>query len=99
MAKLVFPSVGKPYRGFVGEVRGWFKRIASWAENSPGGKAVVNTQIAALAAYTGYTQALPSTSVEVKSGVKFTAPAITGTYVNGYTATVVNGVITALVAS
>ena len=50
MAKLVFPSVGKPYRGFVGECRGWFKRIASWAENSPGGKAVVNTQLAVLAA-------------------------------------------------
>lgn len=42
---------------------------------------------------------VPSTSKVIKSGVKFTGPAITGSYVNGYTATIVAGAITALVAS
>lgn len=42
---------------------------------------------------------LPTTSKLVKSGVKYTGPAITGTYVNGYTLTIVNGAITAIVAS
>ena len=44
MAKLVFPSVGAPYRGFVGEVRGWFQRIASYAVKSPGSLATLRAQ-------------------------------------------------------
>ena len=42
---------------------------------------------------------LPSTAKVVKSAVKYTGPAITGSYVNGYTFTIVNGQITAIVAS
>lgn len=42
---------------------------------------------------------LPGTQKIITSAVKVTAPAITGTYVNGYTFTIVNGNITAIVAS
>lgn len=42
---------------------------------------------------------LPSTVAAVTNAVKQTLPAITGTYTNGYTFTVTNGVITAIVAS
>jgi hypothetical protein len=35
----------------------------------------------------------------VQSGVEFLAPAITGSYVNGYTLTIANGVVTAIAAS
>ena len=42
---------------------------------------------------------LASTKAVVSSTVKVTMPVATGTYVNGYTFTVVNGVITAAVAS
>lgn len=42
---------------------------------------------------------LPSTDKIVKSGVKYLGPAITGTYTNGYTLTIVNGAITAIAAS
>lgn len=41
----------------------------------------------------------PGTSKVVKSTVKFLAPATTGSYVNGYTLTIANGVVTAIVAS
>ncbi len=42
---------------------------------------------------------LPTTVKEVVSGVKYTMPQATGSYVNGYTFTVVAGAITAAVAS
>lgn len=42
---------------------------------------------------------LPSTDKIIKSTVKYTGPAITGTYVNGYTFTIAAGQITAIVAS
>jgi len=42
---------------------------------------------------------LATTVAPVVSGVKVTMPNVTGTYVNGITFTVVNGVITAAVAS
>ena len=44
-------------------------------------------------------QDVGATQKVLSSGVKFTGPAITGTYVNGYTPTIVNGVVTGLVAS
>ena len=99
MAKLVFPSVNAPYRGFVGEVRGWFNRIASFAEKSPDAKAVINTQLGVLATDLGFVQPIATNQRTLTSGVKVTAPAITGTYVNGYTFTIVGGNITAIVAS
>lgn len=99
MAKLVFPSVGAPYRGFVGEVRGWLSRIASYAEKQPGAKAAINTQLAVLLANTGYVPTIPSNQKLITTAVKVTAPAATGTYVDGYTFTIVGGNITAIVAS
>jgi hypothetical protein len=101
MAKLVFPSVNAPYRGFVGEVRGWLNRTASWLEKSPGGKATLESQIKAFVTQTDLTvtDPLPSTQKIIVSGTKVTAPEITGTYVDGYTFTIVDGTITAIVAS
>lgn len=99
MAKLVFPSVAAPYRGFVGEVRGWFSRIASYTEKSPASAAVINTQLQTLATKTGFQSAIPSTSKKIDTGVKVLAPAITGSYTNGYTFTIVGGNVTAIVAS
>lgn len=42
---------------------------------------------------------IPTTSKIIKSTVKVIMPAATGSYVNGYTFTIVNGAITAAVAS
>lgn len=82
MSRLVFPSVGAPYRGFVGEVRGWFQRIASSVEKSPGSAAAINTQIAVLAAATGYQTALPATQAIVTNNQKITGVTGTGTVAN-----------------
>lgn len=99
MSKLVFPSIlpaSIPYRGFVSEARTWFQRIASWAEkNGPESRAELARQIAPLTAVVG----VPSNQIVVTSGVEFAGPAISGTYVNGYTLTIVGGVVTAIVAS
>lgn len=138
MAKLVFPSVPAPYRGFVGEVRGWLSRIASFVERSPGatgstthilaqvqvlvnklgGSLNANNAVLSLRNYLGaaYTPVrtvvfkaqpgvtpdqvwLGSTELPLISGTKVLGPAITGSYTNGYTFTIVNGAITAVVAS
>ena len=55
--------------------------------------------IAAIAAVGGGAVADGSTNLLVQSGVEFAAPAIGGAYVNGYTLTIVNGVVTAINAS
>ena len=71
--------------------------------NNPGRLASANAAASAalvsLAAAGADAVVTGSTVRIVQSGVKFNAPAITGTYVNGYTLTVVNGVVTAIVAS
>lgn len=47
----------------------------------------------------GATGVLTGSTVKViSSGVEFASPEATGVYVNGYTPTIVNGVVTALVA-
>lgn len=101
MAKLVFPSVNAPYRGFMGEVRGWLNRMASWVEKSPGGKATLQAQVKAFADQAGLdvSTPIPSTSKVIASSTKYLAPAITGTYINGYTFTITDGNIVAIVAS
>lgn len=135
MSKLVFPGAGAPYRGFIGEVRGWLQRIGSYHDKSPasatalraqlqvlvnklGGSLNANNAVLAVRNYLGaaYTPArtavfkaqpgstpdqvwLGSTELPLISGTKVTGPAVTGTYVNGYTFTIVNGAITAIVAS
>lgn len=52
----------------------------------------------ALAAAGAGAVATGSTILVAQSGVEFLAPAITGSYVNGYTLTIVNGLVTAIVA-
>lgn len=134
MAKLAFPQVVAPYRGFVGEVRGWMNRIATWSDRvDAAGKAVMATQIrplveklsgilltvgvgnVALHNYQGnaYTPArtlevvggatphvrMYTTALPLTSGTKVLMPAATGSYTTGYTFTIVNGAITAVVAS
>lgn len=93
MAKLVFPSVNAPYRGFMGEVRGWLNRTASWLEKSPGGKATLETQLKAFGEQTGLDLAapLPSTSAVVSNGDTLTTTSPDGTV----TLTVTDGVVTA----
>lgn len=78
--------------------------VVSNAESVPLGDltAVANGQVdgtAAVASGAISRVFTPSTAKIVKSGVKYTAPAITGTWVNGYTFTIVNGAITAIAAS
>lgn len=82
MAKLTFPSVGSPYRGFIGELRGWLRTVASYAEKSPGAKTAINTQLAVLAAYTGFQTALPNTQAVVTNGQKITGVTGSGTVAN-----------------
>ena len=98
MAKLVFPAVGKPYRGFIGEVRGWFNRIASYVEDQPSATTALNTQIAILGAKTGFETALPATTAKVTNGQQITVP-VTGTYATKITLTVAGGAVTAVVLS
>lgn len=82
MSKLVFPGVGSPYRGFIGEVRGWFRTIATKVEDSPAAAAVINTQLAVLAAKTGFVTALPPTQAVVTNAQKITGVTGTGTVAN-----------------
>lgn len=75
MAKLNFPGVGMPYRGFISEMRTWFQIIASKAEASPGNAASINSHIAVLAAATGYApdpDPLPSNQAVVEDEDVFT---------------------------
>lgn len=98
MAKLVYPAVGKPYRGFVGEVRGWFNRIASYVEDQPGATTALNTQIEVLGAKTGFETTLPATTAKVTNGQQLVIP-VTGTYATTVTLTVAGGAVTAAVLS
>lgn len=51
MAKLVFPATKAPYRGFVGETRGWFRTIASYAQKHPRAAVALQAQVAVLSTY------------------------------------------------
>lgn len=84
MSKLVFPAAGAPYRGFIGEVRGWLQRIGSFYEKSTGSKADLVAQLNVLVKALGGTQAI------VTSGTVITA---TGTGTTA-TITVAAGVVT-----
>lgn len=95
MAKLVFPSVDAPYMGFIGEVRGWFDRIASYAENSPGAVPVLNTQLDVLAEELGFeTDPVPLPSNQAVVTHEDVLPANDNYIV---TLSVVDGVVTATV--
>lgn len=100
MAKLVYPSViDRTYAGLVSRARSLFSKLASDTGSRADAKAALAAQIAPLAVFAGYSTPIPATSKLVASGVKLTAPAISGAYVNGYTLTIVAGVVTAIVAS
>lgn len=45
MSNLVFPSVGKPNRGFVDKLRNWMRETATYLQNSPSARAEVLSQI------------------------------------------------------
>ena len=101
MSKIVWPStINKAFSGVISEARTKFQMLASWVEkNEPSAATELNAQLQALTAATGFVQTQPGNKLLVTSGVKVTAPAITGSYVNGYTLTIVGGVVTAIVAS
>lgn len=73
--------------------------LVSNPANIAAADAACSAAYVALAAASADAVVTGSTVLVVKSGVEFLAPAITGTYVNGYTLTIVNGLVTAIVAS
>ena len=89
------------YRGNLSRVRSALDKLFDWLLQSPQAKADVEQTFKTFATAAGLNvdAATPSTQVRVNSGVKVLGPAITGSYVNGYTFTIVGGVITAIVAS
>lgn len=97
MAKLSFPVASAPYRGFIGEIRGWFNRIASFLEKSPGSATTINAHLQTLATKTGFVQTQPATKQLISNGQAVTGVTLTGTAGAGKTATftVAGGVITA----
>jgi hypothetical protein len=97
--QLAFPAVTSVYRPVIAQFRTYFQRINSYVKGNAGRKAAVGAQLAPLAAAVGYANIVPATSLVVASGVEVLAPAITGVYVNGYTLTIVDGAVTAIVAS
>lgn len=100
MARTTYPSViNAAYKGLVSEARTVMNRLAGRINSSPGAAAEIAPQIAAFMAANGVPITLPGTQKLLTTAVKVTAPAITGTYVNGYTFTIVGGNITAIVAS
>ena len=73
--------------------------LTSNAAELPAAEAAVAQAIIKVVAAGGAAVVTGSTVKVLESTVKVLAPATTGTYVNGYTFTIVNGVITAVVAS
>lgn len=102
--KLKYTGLGtsilaRAYRGDVAELRHRLDRVYdAILEKKSGFKTVVAQTLREFQTQAGISTNL-STQVTLTSGTKVLAPAVTGTYVNGYTFTIVNGVITAIVAS
>lgn len=92
MAKLTWPSIGNTSKGGVSEAR---TILTIWAEKARKSveykNAIIDTVAAFIASF--------GTAIVVKSGVEVIAPASTGSYVNGYTFTIANGVVTAVALS
>lgn len=91
MSKLLFPSAGKPYRGFVSEVRTWFQMISSFVTRNPGSASDINEHIGALALATGYRTPLEPDEVIVTDGATRTDGDYTVTF------NVTDGVLTVTV--
>ncbi|QIG68326.1 hypothetical protein [Rhizobium phage RHEph27] len=97
---IAYPSVSNAsYKGIVSEMRTALNILARRIARSPGAANDIRNQISAFLANVGITPLLPANQAIVTSTVKVLMPAATGSYTNGYTFTVVNGVITAVVAS
>lgn len=97
---IVYPSVSNPaYKGIVSEMRTHLNILARRVLKSPGSLIDIRNQLSAFMANVGITPLLPANQAIVTSTVKVIMPAATGTWVNGYTFTVANGVITGAVAS
>lgn len=90
MAKLVFPSVGAPYRGFVGEVRGWLSRIASYSERQAGAIPSLVAQINVLAVKLGSAVVTTAQTLSLRNylGSVFTPSIATSVVVTGGAATI-----------
>lgn len=100
MAKITFPSITTvANRGYVTTLRRLLTEWASYLAKSPGAKPDVGTTVSAFMNQAGLTHTVNSNQLVVTSGVEFLGPAIGGSYVNGYTLTIVDGVVTAIVAS
>jgi hypothetical protein len=100
MAKIAYLSVtNAAYKGIVSELRTILNRFGGKLDRSPGAATDVRNQLSGFLAAYGITPLLPTNQRIVTSAVKVVMPAATGTYVNGYTFTVVGGVITGAVAS
>lgn len=100
MAKITYPSSAVPaYKGIVSELRSRLNWFGSRIDRAPDAAAEIGKQISAFLNAYAITPTVPSTQKVIVSGVKVLAPATTGAYVNGYTFTIVNGNITAVVAS
>lgn len=100
MAKLTFPSITVwANKGNVARIRQTLTEWAEYLRKSPGGKPDFAAHVSAFINQAGLTFSPLSTQIVVSSGVKVLGPAITGSYVNGYTLTIVGGVVTAIVAS
>lgn len=69
MSKLVFPGAGKPYRGFISEVRTWFQLISSFVTRNPAAATDINASIHALALATGYQSPLDPDEFIVTDGM------------------------------
>lgn len=91
--------VNPAYNGLVSEIRTHLNILARRINASPGALIEARNQLSSFMANIGITPLLPANQAVVTSTVKVTMPAATGTYVDGYTFTVANGVITGAVAS
>lgn len=73
MSKLVFPSISKPHRGYLGEVRGWLRNMATYLDRQPGAKPAISAHIMAFLSQTGTPLTLPNTQALVSNGAKLAA--------------------------
>ena len=100
MARLTFPTATvAAYKGQIGVIRRLLQEWASYLKKSPAAATDVAGQVSAFVNQAGLVYTPAPTQLLVTSGVEFLGPAIGGAYVNGYTLTIVGGVVTAIVAS
>lgn len=100
MARVKYPkALNQAYKGFISDLQQALSEVEDFLNRKPKAVADIQLTISTFLAQKGITPLVPGNQRVLTSGVKVTAPAITGTYVNGYTFTIVNGAITGIVAS